>query len=78
MTRAVLFPIIDTLLTNSFFQYEMLTELKERRKQNSWGKMAEMPKKVKNIYFYYICFTNKLNHDSQYKIYLGEGRQGGG
>ena len=52
--RAVLFPIFDTLLTIYFFQYEMLTELKERRKQNSWGKMAEMPKKVKYLFLFYL------------------------
>ena len=41
------YSIIMSWNITSFFQYEILTELKERRKQNSWGKMAEMPKKVK-------------------------------
>jgi hypothetical protein len=61
MIWAVLFPVIWHPQPNYFFsfQYEMLTELKERRKQNSWGKMAEMPKKVKNIYF--IIFVSLTN-----------------
>ena len=42
------YSIIMSWNITSFFQYEILTELKERRKQNSWGKMAEMPKKVKS------------------------------
>ena len=30
-------------------QYEVLTEIKERRKQNSWHKMAEMPQEAEGF-----------------------------